>query len=108
DAGSDRGGLPNYQISDLDAIENDRDMMIPVEQPRIYFGELIGQSDPDYAIVGDNGDGPREYDTDTSSYTYTGEGGVAIDNFLKRSAYALKFAERNILLSGIIGSESKI
>lgn len=108
DAGSDRGGLPNYQVSDLDAINNDQEMMIPVTQPRIYFGELIAQSDPDYAIVGNNGDGPREYDTDTEQYTYTGEGGVPLGGWINRTAYALKFAERNILLSGLIGADSKI
>ncbi|GLB62580.1 UPF0182 protein Cgl0786/cg0896 [Dietzia sp. NCCP-2495] len=108
DAGSDRGGLPNYQVSDLEAISSDQEMMIPVTQPRIYFGELIAQSDPDYAIVGDNGDGPREYDTDTEQYTYTGAGGVPVGGWINRTAYALKFAERNILLSGIIGDESKI
>src|SRR5699024_9774318 len=53
DAGSDRGGLPNFQVSDLGAIASGEDMMIPVTEPRIYYGELIAQSDPDYAIVGE-------------------------------------------------------
>src|SRR5699024_6032874 len=108
DAGSDRGWLPNFQVSDLGAIASGEDMMIPVTEPRIYYGELNAQSDPDYAIVGENGDGPREYDTDTEQYTYSGEGGVPIGGWLNRSAYALKFTERNILLSGLIGDESKI
>ncbi len=52
--------------------------MIPVEQPRIYFGEVIAQADPDYSIVGSpEGAPPREYDTDTAQYTYTGTGGGA-------------------------------
>lgn len=108
DAGSDRGGLPNFQVSDLAAIASGEEMMIPVSQPRIYYGQLIGQADPDYAIVGENGEGPREYDTDTEQYTYTGSGGVPIDGWLNRTAYALEFAERNILLSDVIGDESKI
>lgn len=108
DAGSDRGGLPNFQVSDLAAIANGEEMMIPVTEPRIYFGELIAKSDPDYAIVGDNGDGPREYDTDSEQYTYAGDGGVPVSSWLNRTAYALKFAERNILLSGVISDESKI
>ena len=108
DAGSDRGGLPNFQVSDLGAIASEQEMMIPVTQPRIYFGELIAQSDPDYAIVGDNGDGPREYDTDTTQYTYTGAGGVPVGGWVNRIAYAMKFAERNILLSNLIGDDSKI
>ena len=108
DAGSDRGGLPNFQVSDLEAIKTEQEMMIPVTEPRVYFGELIAQSDPDYAIVGENGDGPREYDTDTTQYTYAGDGGVPIGGWVNRTAYALKFAERNILLSGLIGDDSKI
>ncbi|MDV8000842.1 UPF0182 family protein [Rhodococcus sp. IEGM 1408] len=108
DAGSDRGGLPNFQVSDLGAISSGAEMMIPVTQPRIYFGELIAQSDPDYAIVGNNGDGPREYDTDSEQYTYTGEGGVPVGGWVNRTAYALKFAERNILLSSLISDDSKI
>ncbi|MET3859303.1 uncharacterized membrane protein (UPF0182 family) [Dietzia sp. 2505] len=108
DAGSDRGGLPNFQVSDLEAIASGQEMVIPVTQPRTYFGPLIAQSDPDYAIVGDNGEGPREYDTDTEQYTYTGEGGVPIGGWINRTAYALRFAERNILLSSLIGADSKI
>lgn len=108
DAGSDRGGLPNFQVSDLEAISSGQEMMIPVTQPRTYFGPLIAQADPDYAIVGDNGDGPREYDTDTEQYTYTGEGGVPVGGWVNRIAYSLKFAERNILLSSILGDDSKI
>ena len=70
---------------------------------------MIAQSDPDYAIVGGPaGSAPREYDTDTSKYTYTGTGGVPIGNWLNRCAFAAKFAERNILFSGAIGSESKM
>lgn len=108
DAGSDRGGLPNFQVSDLGAIASGQEMMIPVTEPRIYYGELIAQSDPDYAIVGENGDGPREYDTDTEQFTYDGDGGVPVGSLVNRTAYALKFAERNILLSSVIGDDSKI
>ncbi|MVU81158.1 membrane protein [Nocardia sp. ET3-3] len=79
---------------------------IPVEQPRIYFGELISKSDADYAIVG--GGEKKEYDTPTDQYTYTGAGGVKIGNWFNRLAFAAKYAERNILFSGAIGPDSKI
>ena len=46
---------------------------------------------------------PREYDTDTAKYTYTGSGGVPIGNWFNRLAFAAKYAERNILFSGAIG-----
>ena len=70
---------------------------------------MIAQADPDYAIVGGaEGSAPREYDTDTSKYTYTGVGGVPIGNWFNRVLFATKFTERNILFSRAIGSESKV
>lgn len=83
----------------------------PLDQPRIYFGPVIASAPGDYAIVGRNG-GDREYDyetnTETKNYTYTGAGGVPIGNWLARSLFAAKFAERNFLFSNVIGSNSKI
>ncbi|MHA3023091.1 UPF0182 family protein [Mycobacterium sp. BMJ-28] len=83
----------------------------PLDQPRVYFGPVIASAPGDYAIVGRNG-GDREYDyetnTDTKNYTYTGAGGVPIGNWLSRSVFAAKFAERNFLFSNVIGSNSRI
>jgi len=83
----------------------------PLEQPRIYYGPIIASAPADYAIVGSNG-ADREYDyetnTETRNYTYTGSGGVPIGNWLARSLFAAKFAERNFLFSNVIGEESKI
>ncbi|MET9326488.1 UPF0182 family protein [Tsukamurella sp. NPDC003166] len=78
-----------------------------VSQPRIYFGEIIG-SDPDfYSVVGSTGDA-RELDSDSERSRYEGSGGVRIGNWFTRLAYAIKFTERNILLNGNIGPDSKI
>lgn len=83
----------------------------PLDQPRIYFGPIIAAAPADYAIVGSNGT-DREYDyetnTDTKNYTYTGSGGVSVGNWLARSVFAAKFAERNFLFSSVIGPNSKI
>jgi uncharacterized protein len=83
----------------------------PLDQPRIYFGPVIASAPSDYAIVGKNG-ADREYDyetnTDTKNYTYGGTGGVDIGNWLARSVFAAKFAERNFLFSSVIGPNSKI
>ena len=101
-------GYPIYTVSDIASHKSDR-QIIPVEQPRIYYGEVIAQADPDYAIVGGPpGSAPREYDTDTSKYTYTGRGGVSIGNWFNRALFATRFVERNILFSRAIGSESKM
>lgn len=83
----------------------------PLSQPRIYFGPVIANTAADYAIVGENG-APREYDyetnTATRNYTYTGSGGVPIGNWLTRSVFAAKYAERNFLFSNVIGENSRI
>ncbi|MEZ0341058.1 UPF0182 family protein [Mycobacterium sp. pV006] len=83
----------------------------PLAQPRIYYGPVIANTPADYAIVGENGP-PREYDyennVETRNYTYTGKGGVPIGNWLTRSVFAAKYAERNFLFSNVIGENSKI
>jgi uncharacterized membrane protein (UPF0182 family) len=82
-----------------------------LDQPRIYYGPVIASTSADYAIVGKNG-ADREYDyetnTETKNYTYTGTGGVPIGNWLSRTVFAAKFAERNFLFSNVIGSNSRI
>ncbi|GAA2544973.1 UPF0182 family protein [Mycolicibacterium diernhoferi] len=84
----------------------------PLDQPRIYFGPVIASATDDYAIVGKNGDVDREYDyetnTETKNYTYQGSGGVPIGNWFARGVFAAKFAERNFLLSNVIGENSKL
>ncbi|MGV0785301.1 UPF0182 family protein [Mycolicibacterium sp. XJ2] len=108
EAAESNSGYPIYAVSDI-ATQTAGRQVIPVEQPRIYFGEVMAQSSPDYAIVGGAPDAPpREYDTDTSTYTYTGTGGVPIGNWLHRTLFAIKFSERNILFSRAIGSGSKV
>jgi uncharacterized membrane protein (UPF0182 family) len=83
----------------------------PLDQPRIYFGPVIANAAEDYAIVGKNGI-DREYDyetnTETKNYTYGGSGGVPIGNWLTRSVFAAKYAERNFLFSNVINESSKI
>jgi uncharacterized membrane protein (UPF0182 family) len=108
EASESNSGYPIYAISDI-ASQNSGRQLIPVAQPRIYFGEVIAQADPDYAIVGGNpGSAPREYDTDASKYTYTGAGGVPIGNWFNRAVFATRFAQHRILFSRELGSESKV
>ncbi len=77
-------------------------------EQRIYFGE----KSPTYSIVG--GDDPIELDYPDNSplgyaqTRYAGEGGVPVGGLGQKLAYALKFADQNILLSDQIGENSKI
>jgi uncharacterized membrane protein (UPF0182 family) len=101
DESSGQGGYPEFTVSDLDALESNREMDIPVEEPRIYFGELA----TDYAIVNARG----EYDTARDqSYRYQGKGGVPVDGWLDRFVFFAHYGERNILFNGDINDGSKI
>ncbi len=85
--------------------------VIPVDQPRAYYGELL----PAYSIVGKKGGVDREFDRpgegggqDQINNTYAGKGGVAMGSELRRIAYAIKFRETNILLNSAVGGNSRI
>ena len=116
DAGSTRGGFPVFTVSDLqnnaarEAAEEAEELGIKVDQPRIYYGPVIASADDgaDYAIVGDNGSDPVEYDTDNSFFTYDGSGGVGIGNMFNRAAFALRYQEMNLILSDRVHDDSKI
>lgn len=79
---------------------------LAIENPRIYFGE----NPPLYSIVGGSQvelDYPLE-EGPPQTYRYTGADGVAVGSPLRRLAFALRFAEPNIILSSLIDGESKI
>jgi uncharacterized protein len=104
DTNGGQGGYPQFQVSDVDTPGP-----FGLKQPRIYYGELVNNPD-DYAIVGaDAGVPPREYDTDTKQFTYTGPGGVPLSNPLTRLAFFAYYGfERNILFNSSIGDSSRI
>lgn len=121
DAGSARGGYPIFTVSDLqtqagesegegETQDAEKSLGIKVDQPRIYYGPVIASAadNLDYAITGTTGENPVEYDTDSTNYTYDGDGGVEIGNLFDRTMYAAKYRELNFLLSDRVGSESKL
>lgn len=111
DVGSARGGYPVYTVSDLQTTDAEaKKLGIVVDEPRVYFGPLIASARDgrDYAVVGDDGSGPVEYDTDSSSYTYAGKGGVGIGNIVNRLAFAAHYGEMNLILSERVNKNSKI
>src|SRR3954447_3583798 len=101
------GGEPNFTTRDLPTIGN-----IKVDQPRIYYGELIS----DYSVVGaPSGTDPREFDQPEDgsdqgqiNNSYDGKGGVAIGSFFRRLTFAIEYRERNFLLSGAVNDNSKV
>ncbi|HVM54045.1 MAG TPA: UPF0182 family protein [Acidimicrobiales bacterium] len=74
-------------------------------QPRIYYGEETGG----YAIVKSK---QREIDYQelegtTAFSTYAGTGGVPLSSFVRRAAFALRFADFNMLISDLVTPESR-
>ncbi|MGL5405628.1 MAG: UPF0182 family protein [Propionibacteriaceae bacterium] len=85
---------------------------LPNAESRIYFGELANE----WVVVGAKpGEAPLELDTPggatgggEQSVTYSGKGGVALSNPLRRLAYASRFGDLNLLLSDRVHSNSKL
>ena len=101
--GSD--GLPVFAVKDIPVSSPGGELR--VDQPRIYYGE----KSPDYSIVNTKQgeiDGPGGTSSDQSTVNYDGPGGVKLDSGLNKLLYALKYGEKNILLSGSITPESRL
>ncbi len=76
-------------------------------EQRIYYGEKTTT----YSIVGGSNKEIDYTDTKTGQnveYTYGGASGVSLDNPLTRAAYAVRFAEPQILYAGAITDGAKV
>ena len=107
------GGEPNFSgAGDLPTTGD-----IQVDQPRIYYGELLNDGGTDvYSVVGaPEGQTPREFDQPEGgsdegqiNRTYDGEGGVEIGSFFRQLTFAIYYRERNFILSGAVNDESRV
>jgi uncharacterized membrane protein (UPF0182 family) len=101
------GGYPVFEVAQVGQNGQVQPGPFGVEQPRTYFGEMGTKAD--YAIVGGRGEGaPGEYDTDSSSYTYDGKGGVRIGGLFNKFVFAAAYGERNILFNSAVDEDSRI
>ena len=77
-----------------------------VTQPDVYFGE--GQLG-DYALV-DSKQKELDYSTPTGDVyaNYQGKGGVPVSGLFSRLMFAWRFKNVNILISGLIGKDTRI
>ena len=87
--------------------------LLPVTQPRIYFGE--GQNpDPgeaDYSVVGtglSELDFPFPQGNQEANYKYDGMGGIQLSNWFVKAAYALKLGDFNLLISDAVNDSSRL
>ena len=84
---------------------------IPVDQPRIYYGEGMGS----YVVVGKASDNApdTEYDRPQGGsgdqyVTYSGGGGIPVGSYWRRILYAYKYKETNFLISSVFNKDSRI
>jgi uncharacterized membrane protein (UPF0182 family) len=98
------GGQPNFIVSGF----NPQDPAIKVDQPRVYFGEPPPNS-PEF-VVANTAQG--EYDAqgtnETNLFNYDGDGGVQLSDIGRRLAFAIRFRDINLLISGNIKNDSRL
>jgi uncharacterized membrane protein (UPF0182 family) len=103
-----KGGAPDFTVKNVPVEGPGGDLTI--DHPQVYYGE----TSPEYSIV-DTGqaeiDGPGNNEgngSDEATIHYEGPGGVKLDSGFRKLLYALKFKEKNILLSSSLTKDSKI
>jgi hypothetical protein len=105
---TDRDGRPvnlvtqSFPISTTGALK--------IDQPRVYYGESFDNR-TDYALINTRLkeiDYPFTDGAGDATYTYTGKGGIRMDNFFVKAAFALKLGDINLLVSGDITDQTKL
>ncbi len=100
-------GQPEFLIKDIPPVTTTPELQI--DQPRIYFSD---SADDDYLIVATNeqeADFPiGEGEVSLARNTYDGDGGVVLGGFFRRAAWALRFGDVDVLISGQPRGDSRV
>lgn len=95
-------GQPEFFIKNLPP---QSELNIQVTQPEIYYGELSN----DEVFVGSDRDEFSYPSGNENVYSsYTGSGGIPLDNMFKRIAFAIRLADSNVLLSDEINTQTRV
>ncbi len=95
-------GQPEFFIKNLPP---ESSVNLAVTRPEIYYGEI----DNDAVFVGSERDEFSYPSGNENVYTsYEGTGGVPLDSFLKRLAFAVRLGDTNVLLSDEINTQTRI
>lgn len=99
----DSNGRPTFLAQDVPMRADVPEL--EVDQPSIYFGEGLD----DYVMVDtDRQEIAFQDDDETQFQSYEGADGIGIGSFVRRAAFALRFADWNAFISGNIRDDSKI
>lgn len=101
-------GQPQFLLADLPPEEEDPRLQL--DEPRIYFGETY---EPGRPVIVKTGDAPQEVDMPVGgegiqTYEYLGEAGVDVGSIWRRIAFAFRYRDLNLLISGQIRPESRV
>jgi uncharacterized membrane protein (UPF0182 family) len=103
---STSSGSPDYLVGGVPVEVAESQINVQVDQPQLYYGEEL----PGYAIT-NTGRAEVDY-TGTAEGQgqsfYEGTGGVQLDSFVRKAAFALRFADWNLIVSNFLTSDSRI
>ena len=94
-------GRPEFFVKDLPP-----EGAYTIQRPEVYYGENSDR----YVLVNTK---TEEFDFPTAQdvpvfTTYAGAGGVKLNSFIKKAAFAWRFADFNILISNRLTSDSRV
>lgn len=95
-------GLPDFFIKDLPPQSN---VDLEITRPEIYYGEMttdavfVGSERDEFSYPGDN---------EPVYSSYEGTGGVPLDSYFKRVAFAIRLGDANLLLSDEINTATRV
>ncbi|MGH2712125.1 MAG: UPF0182 family protein, partial [Actinomycetota bacterium] len=98
-------GSPAFILSDIPPTGA---LAAELEEPRMYFQN---KADEDFILVGTDTaefDFPQSEAGGQVTARYEGEGGINLGGFLRRLAFAFKYRDVNLLISGLINDNSRI
>jgi len=98
-------GAPSFILSDIPVAGS---LATELTQPRLYFQEEAGVP---YVAVGtgtDEFDFPQGETGGQVRFRYDGEGGIPVGGFARRLAFAWRYRDVNLLISGLIDEDSRL
>jgi uncharacterized membrane protein (UPF0182 family) len=100
-------GQPVFLLKDVPPVASVP--ALELEEPRVYFGETYQPGRP---VIVRTGSEPQEIDLplpDGVQYNeYDGNAGVVLDSIWKRIAFAFRYRDLNLLISGEVRSDSRV
>src|SRR4029434_3498919 len=103
---AEEGGQPDFIVQGF----NPEDAAIQVDQPRVYFGEPPPNA-PEFVVANSaqgEYDAPSLSGETTKLFNYGGAGGVQLSDLGRRLAFAVRFRDINLLISGNVKDDSRL